>query len=171
VLGDDIEVGRCGVVVVVVLAGSTPAFADLLSKTLDTPDKPACEPLENRWPELPADHNLSLEDQITDHLTELGNMLGNHMTVLSDNMMALHVDGRHNRARLRVGGGNPRYLDFKVDSDWLFADGKARVKARLELGLAGHEMELKLPDMDLSHDNYHGQDLVQVNVSVLERKF
>jgi hypothetical protein len=161
---------------VVVLVGWLPsARADeakpIPAPTVDTLPEPACAPVDRYWPELPADHSLSLEDQITDHLSELGNMIGGHMTVLSDNMMALHVDGRRNRARLRVGGGNPHYLTFKVDSDWLFADGKARVKARVELGLMGHEMELKLPDMDVTHDNYHGQDLVQVNVSMFERRF
>src|SRR4051812_12782002 len=77
------------------------------------------EHVEHRWPALPSDHNLSLEDQITDHLTELGNLIGTHMTVLSDHLLAVRVDGRHNRASFRVGGGNVRYLAFKMDSDWL----------------------------------------------------
>jgi hypothetical protein len=135
-------------------------------------DSPArCTPFTHRWPELPADPNLSLEDQITDHLSELGNMIGGHMNLLSDHLLAVSVDGRHNRAHLLLGGGNAHYLTFKVDSDWLFSDGKAHVKARLELGVAGHQVELRLPDMDVIPDNYHGQDLVQVNVSVLERRF
>src|SRR5262249_17321223 len=75
------------------------------------------------------------------------------------------------RCRLLVGGGNAHYLTFKLDSDWLFADGKAHVSAKLQLGLAGHELALKLPEMDVIPDTYHGQDLVQVNVSVLARHF
>ena len=146
--------------VVMLLGMSSVALADDSDTTLD-----------HRWPTLPEDHSISLEDQITDHLTELGNMIGGHMNVLSDHLLALRVDGRHNRARLLLGGGDTHYLTFKIDSDWLFSDGKAHVNARVELGLAGHHMELKLPDMEVIPDNYHGQDLVQVNVSVLERRF
>jgi len=49
----------------------------------------------------------------------------------------------------------------------LTADGKARVAAKLDLGLAGHSLELKLPAMDLSQDSYHGTQLVQINVPLL----
>ena len=60
---------------------------------------------------------------------------------------------------------------MRIDSDWLFADGKARVATKLDLGIAGHEMELKLPAMEMSQDSYHGTGLVQVNVPLLERTF
>ena len=158
-----------------VVAGLTAsARADVSApSTPSTLAPPSADPdaLDKHWPDVPPDHQLSLEDQITDHLSEIGNQIGAHMNVLSDDLMALKVDGRHNRARLRIGGGDAHFLNFKIDSDWLFADGKAHVKARLDLGVAGHQVKLELPDMDLSHDNWHGQDLVQVNVSVLERRF
>jgi len=127
--------------------------------------------MDHLWPAVPADHALSLEDQITDHLTDLGNLLGNHLDLLSHDMIGIRVDGRANHARLRVGGGNVHYLTLRVDSDWLFADGKARVATKLDLGIAGHEVELKLPPMEMSEDSYHGTQLVQVNVPLLERKF
>ena len=82
---------------------------------------------------------------ITDHLTELGNQLGNHMTLLSDQMFGLHVDGRGQRATLRLGTGTGHYLAFKLDSDWYFSDGKARISARVQLGLAGHESRSSSP--------------------------
>jgi hypothetical protein len=153
-----IDVGRIGVAFGVMVAATSVAAAE-------------GESIERLWPALPADHSLSLEDQITDHLTELGNMLGGHLDLLSHDMMGLRVDGRANRARLRLGGGNPRYLTFRFDSNWQFGDGKARVKARLELGLAGHLVQLQLPDMDVIPDSYRGERLVQVNVPFLERKF
>ncbi|MDB4958455.1 MAG: hypothetical protein JWO36_6024 [Myxococcales bacterium] len=127
--------------------------------------------VDKRWPGLPAFQALSLEDQITDHLTELGNLVGSHVDVLSHDMIGLHVNGRANRARLRLGGGNDRYLTFRLDSDWLFAEGKARVNAHVELGLHGHMLDLQLPAMDVIPDSYHGQQLVQVNVPLLERHF
>ena len=72
---------------------------------------------------------------------------------------------------MRIGGGNVHYLQFRVDSDWHFAEGKARVAARVQLALAGHELDVQLPAMDLSTDNYHGEPMVQVNVPLLERHF
>ena len=133
-------------------------------------DDPTTSGLDRRWPTIP-DEKLSIEDRITDHLTEMGNSIADHMNKLSDHMLSLHVDGRRNRARLAFGGGNAHYLEFKVDSDWLFADGKAHVQAKLELGLLGHKMDIELPNMDLSRDSYGGQDMVTVNVSVLQRRF
>jgi hypothetical protein len=130
----------------------------------------ADDQLEHLWPTLPADHALSLEDQITDHLTDIGNTICGHLDLLSHDVIGLHVNGRANRARLRVGGGNERYF-LRIDSDWLFADGKARIDAKVDLALAGHSLELKLPAMDLSQDSYHGTQLVQINVPLLERTF
>jgi len=127
--------------------------------------------LEQAWPTLPADRAPSLEQQITDRLTDLGNRFGNRIDALSHDFVALRVDGRGQRAQLRVGGGNPRYLSFEVDSDWHFTDGQAHVKARVNLAIAGHAIDLKLPDMDVIPDNYRGQQLVQVNVPVFDRRF
>ena len=160
--------GRCGFAVVFVLGLglSSVAFADASGS-----EAVKCPTFTHLWPEVPTDPSPSMEDQITDHLTELGNMLGGHMNVLSDHMLSLKVDGRHNSAKLHVGNGGEHFLRFNLDTDWLFAEGKAHVKAHLGLGLGKHELELKLPDMDVIPDNYHGQDLVQVNVSVLERRF
>ncbi len=151
-------VGSKGIALALVLA-ATPAFAD------------EAAPMEHMWPALPAYHGLSLEDQITDHLSELGNVVGHQLDQLSHDMIGLHVDGRGQRARLRLGTGTGHYLTFRFDSDWHFAEGKARVNARVHLGLAGHVIDFKLPAMDVSTDSYHGESLVQVNVPLLEKHF
>jgi hypothetical protein len=160
-----VDVGRTGlalawVVVPAVLATpATPAFAD------------EAAPMEHIWPTLPTYRGLSLEDQIVDHLSEIGNVLGNRLDMLSHDMIGLHVDGRGQRARLRVGTGTGHYLTLRFDSDWHFADGRARVNARVKLGLYGHVVDFKLPAMDVSTDSYHGESMVQVNVPLLERHF
>ena len=127
--------------------------------------------LEERWPSLPAGHGLKLEDQIVDRLSDIGNHVGDHLDVLSHDCIGLHVDGRGQRARLRFGGGDAHYLSLHIDSNWHFIDGKARVQARLQLGLAGHVLDVQLPDFDLSTDSYHGAQMVDVNVPLFERKF
>ena len=124
-----------------------------------------------RWPSVPVDHSLPLEDVMVDNLSDLGNLVGDHLDQLSHDFIGLHVDGRGQRARLRLGGSNPHFLTLRLDSDWLFGDGKARINARLELGLGSHVLDLKLPAMDVSEDTYHGIQLVQVNVPLLERRF
>ena len=160
-------VGAQGLAFAFALVAAAPiAAADVVA----TEDKP----MEKQWPQLPHQAHYQTEDfgdQLTDHLTELGNQIGEHLDLLSHDYFRIHVDGRAQRARMRLGGGNPRYLAFRVDSDWHFAEGKARVAAKLELGLAGHEINVQLPAMDLSTDNYHGEGMVQVNIPVLERHF
>ena len=151
-------VGRKGLVLAV-LAAAAPALAD------------GEQPMDKQWPTLPRYHETELSDQLADHLSEIGNMVGDSMDLLSHDVFKIHVNGRAQRARMRLGGGNPRYLEFRVDSDWHFAEGKARVAARVELALAGHQIDVQLPAMDLSTDNYHGESMVQVNVPLLERHF
>ena len=127
--------------------------------------------LERRWPAVPADRAESEEDVITDHLSDLGNTLGNKMTALSDQMIGLHVDGRGQRARMRVGTGTGHYLAFKLDTDWYFSDGKARINAKVQLGLAGHELALQLPAMEMEPTNYHGEDGVMLKLPLFERRW
>jgi hypothetical protein len=128
-------------------------------------------PMDQRWPALPPDREPSLEDKITDHLTDASNKLAGQLDELSHDMFRLHVDGRSNRARLRLGTTDGHYLTFNLDSDWLFGDGKARVNAKLELGLGTHVMKVQLPAMDLIPDSYQGCRMVHVNVPLLERRF
>lgn len=156
--GKMITVGRKGLVLAV-LAVAAPAYAD------------GEQPMDKQWPSLPHYHETELSDQLADHLSEIGNLVGDSMDTLSHDVFKIHVNGRAQRARMRLGGGNPRYLEFRVDSDWHFAEGKARVAARVELALAGHQIDVQLPAMDLSTDNYHGESMVQVNVPLLERHF
>jgi hypothetical protein len=130
------------------------------------------ERFERRWPAVPASHALKFDDKVADRLSELGNDFGHHVDVLSHDLVAMHFDARAGRARLRVGGGDVRYLQFRVDSHWFFApDGLAHVNTRIDLGLAGHALHLQLPEMLVSTDSYHNLQLVQVNVPLLSRHF
>ena len=129
------------------------------------------ERLDRLWPTVPVDHAKPLEDVVVDNLSDLGNHFGDGLDQLSHDLIGLHVDGRGQRARLRLGTGTGHYLSFKLDSDWLFSDGKARINATVELGIGSHELELKLPPMDVSEDSYHGIQLVEVNIPLLERRF
>jgi hypothetical protein len=140
-------------------------------------DRPAdayasrAETLDQRWPCVPAAGGLSVEDVMTDHLTELGNAIGGHLDRLSHDLIGLSVDGRGHRARVRVGGGDPHYLTLRVDSDWLFADGKAEVHAKVELAVAGHEVQLALPALQVAPDPVYGAQAMQVSLPLLAHRF
>lgn len=151
---------RAGVVCLVVAAAAPSARAQADDETLD-----------QRWPSVPESHLLTLEDQIVDHLSELGNALGGDLDRLSHDLIDLRVDGRHQRARLRVGGGDLHYLTFSIDTAWHFADGKAHIQGHLDVGVKDHLLRVVLPEMDLVQDSYRGERLVQVNVPLIYRRF
>ncbi|HEY1816229.1 MAG TPA: hypothetical protein VGG74_27970 [Kofleriaceae bacterium] len=126
-----------------------------------------------RWPDVPSDPAEPLEDQIVDHLDAIGDQIGSGLDQMSDHVLTLHVDGRHNRAHVGLGHGGDgnHYLTFRIDSDWLFEHNGAHIDATVQLGLGEHQVEFKLPGMVLSQDNWHGQDLVVLDVNLLERRF
>lgn len=127
--------------------------------------------LASRWHDVPTGHQLKLSQQITDQLTELGNFIGGHVNVLSDDVMGLRFDGRARRARFRLGTGEGQYLRFKLDTDWHFFAGKARVTTRVDLGLGKHEWHLELPDVEMLPSSVYGERGVEVRLPIFERRW
>ena len=141
---------------------------------LVAPGLVAAEPtvlLGDRWPSVPEGRGLSLEDKITDRLTQLGNELGRHLDLLSHDMFQLTVDGRHHQAHVRLGGGSVGLLAFRFASDIQFDDINAHVHARIDLGFHGHSMSFELPDFEMSPTEYHGDYGVEVRLPLFVRKF
>jgi hypothetical protein len=173
--------GRGGTVLVVVVATTAIAHGEpslLVTNATATAAAPSLltassdpDLLERRWPALPSDHRESEEDVMIDHLSALGNTLGDHMTLLSDKVIGLHVDGRGQRARLRVGAGGSHFLAFNLDSDWYFSDGKARINAHVQLRLASHQLDVNLPAMEMEPTSYHGEDGVMLKLPLFERRW
>lgn len=161
VLGDHDRVRMLGALALLV-ATSSPAGADDSSL------------YERLWPSVPSGRGLSLEQQITDHLTAMGNTLGFHLDQLSNDVLALTFDGRRRLAKIRFGthgSENERYLTFRVDSDVHFTEGKAKVTARLELGIAGHMVHLELPDFEMAPAEYRGDRGVEIRMPLFKRAF
>jgi hypothetical protein len=127
--------------------------------------------LASRWPSVPDGHGLSLEDQITDRLTLLGNELGRHLDLLSHDMFQLTVDGHRRHAHVRVGCGNDELVGFQLDSDIQFDDIDAHVHARIDLGFHGHALRLELPDFVMSPTEYRGDYGVELRLPLFVRKF
>jgi hypothetical protein len=127
--------------------------------------------LASRWPSVPEGHMLSLEDQITDRLTLLGNALGDHLDRLSHDMFQLRVDARLRRAHLRIGGGDSEGFTLRLDSDIQFDDLNAHVCARLDLALRGHAVSLPLPAFEMSPASYRGDHGIELRVPLLVHQF
>lgn len=125
--------------------------------------------LSERWHEVPAGGQLRLSEQIVDELAELGNFIGAHVNLLSDDFLGMKFDGRRRRARFRIGTGEGEMLRFRLDSDWHFAGSKARIQARLSLGIGGHDWHLELPDMEMVPTSYHGERGVELRLPLFER--
>jgi hypothetical protein len=127
--------------------------------------------LADRWRDVPPGQRLKLSMQITDELTELGNFIGSHVNVLSDDILMMKFDGRRRYARIRFGTGEGQYLRFKFDSDWYFTQGKARVQGRVDLGIGTHHFHLELPDIDMVPASYRGDRGVEVRLPLFERRW
>jgi hypothetical protein len=127
--------------------------------------------LASRWPSVPDGHALSLEDQITERLTQIGNSLGEHLDLLSHDMFRLRVDARQRRAHLRIGGGDSEGLAVRLDGDIQFDDLSAHVCARLDLALRGHAVRLELPPFEMSPVSYRGDHGVELRVPLLVQRF
>jgi len=126
---------------------------------------------ERRWPSCPDGHGLSLEDQITERLTQLGNLLGKHLDLLSADMFQLKVDARRRHARIRLGGGEGQGLIIRLDSEIQLEDIHARITTRVDLGYQGHLLRLDLPDVELAPAVYRGDYGVEVRLPVFGVSF
>jgi len=170
----------------VLLALSAQAFAQKAPRVMDPPSHrpgsmdmtpvratdPALEvALGERWHDVPNRPRLKLSVQITDELTELGNLIGTSMNELSDDMVGLKFDGRRRRAKLRLGTGEGEFLRFRVDTNWHFTQGRARVVAKVQLGIGSHQLDFELPDMDVVPASYRGERGVEIRIPFFERRW
>jgi hypothetical protein len=128
-------------------------------------------PLSLRWPSVPADHSLSLEYQLTDRLTQLGNVLGQHLELLSHDMFVFTVDGHRRTAHVRIGGGDARVLELQVEGDLQFEDANAHVCAHVDLAFHGHALHLELPDFEMAPAAYRGDYGVELRLPLFRRSF
>jgi hypothetical protein len=138
-----------------------------------TGTRAAAEPvaLADRWPSAPPSRALSLEAQLTDQLTELGNLLGRHLELLSHDTFVLKVDCRKRRAHLRIGGGNDQVLALRLEGEVRFEDLDAHIAAHVDLAFRGHALRLELPAFALGPTWYRGDYGIAVRLPLFARSF
>lgn len=159
-----------GGVVAVCVASAVGAVSLVETAHADTTDAALYERL---WPETPVSGGLTLEERITDHLTELGNTVGSTIGTLSYGNIGMKFDGRRRKAHMRVGTSavDEKYLVFNVEADMHFTNGVGQVAARLELGIAGHTIAFELPDFEMAPTEYRGDRGVEIRVPLFKRAF
>jgi hypothetical protein len=123
------------------------------------------------WPSVPTGKQLTLAQQLTDAMTDLGNQLGYHLDMLSSDRLALRFDGRSRRARVKFGMIDSDYATFKFDSVVHFTHGMAKITARLDLGIGSHVIHLELPDIEMLPTEYRGERGVELRVPIYHRYF
>ena len=126
---------------------------------------------DKMWPTVPSSRQLTLSEQLTDAMTDLGNQLGYHLDQLSMDRFGLRFDGRQRRARVKFGMIDSDYATFKFDSVVHFSDGMAKISAVFDVGIGGHVMHIELPDIEMLPTEYHGERGVQLRVPLYRRYF
>jgi hypothetical protein len=133
-----------------------------------------CEHLyERMWPGTPSSTRLSMSQQITDELTELGNTLGHHVNALSNDALSLGFDGRKRRAKFRIGlADDPdRMVTFKLVGDVHFTQGRARTTLKLDIGFGERVLHVELRDLEVTHTEYRGDRGVALVIPFIRRQF
>jgi hypothetical protein len=123
------------------------------------------------WPRVPEGRHLKLSEQITDQLTLLGNTLGQHLDVLSNETLSLRFDGRRRRAYVRLGAVETPYLTLRIAGDVHFTEGLARITTRIDLSVAGRALQLELPEVEMTPTEYRGDRGVVVRLPLFRRQF
>jgi hypothetical protein len=123
------------------------------------------------WPAVPTAKQLTVAQQLTNAMTELGNQLGYHLDMLSNDRLALRFDGRSRKARVKFGMIDSDYATFTFDSIVHFTDGMAKITARLDLGIGTHVMHIELPDIEMLPTEYRGERGVELRVPIYRRYF
>lgn len=126
---------------------------------------------ERLWPQVPDGQRLTLSQQIQDQLTELGNTVGYHASVLSGDLVGLTFDARRRRMHARFGGGDDQRLSFRLASDVQFTEGLARINTRIDLSFRGRSLKLELPEMEMIPASYRGDRGVELRLPLFRRRW
>ena len=97
--------------------------------------------------------------------------LDDHLDLLTYDMLHLRVDAEHRAAKIAIGGGDRRVVSLRVAGNVEVVDGTARIKTRLAVALAGQQLDVSLPNVDVAPASYRGERGVEVRLPLLRRSF
>lgn len=115
--------------------------------------------------------SISLGDKLEAKATLWSNVAARHLSALSFDLVKLHFDVRHQRARFRLGGGHDGKLALHIAGHVVMHGSTARVAARIAFGVAGHRYAVNLPEVDLVPRSEAGNRYVELLVPLVRRSF
>ncbi|HEX5060788.1 MAG TPA: hypothetical protein VFV99_15575 [Kofleriaceae bacterium] len=118
------------------------------------------------------DAPLPATGKMVDKVVEMTNQFfDQHVDLLTHDMLYVRVDAEHRAAKIAVGGGDAHLMKLRFAGNVEVVDGTARIHSRLALGLGGKQLDLRLPNIDVSAASYRGERGVEVRLPLLRRSF
>lgn len=114
---------------------------------------------------------FKLATAIEANLNQYSNEAAVRLSELTLGVFDMRFDLKSRRARLNFGGGDPETFRLHIDSDVLIGKGRARLQARLDLAIAGHQWVIEVPELDLDTENVLGQRAVMLSLPLVEGSF
>jgi len=130
----------------------------------------AAESYEVHWPTVPADPAVPLGERVIERLTAFAAVLEREVDLLTVDLVSLQLDPRGRGCRVRIGGGDRR-LALRVAGDVHVEDGTAQIHARLDVALAGRQLRVALPRLEMGATSYRGERGVELRLPLLRRSF
>jgi hypothetical protein len=110
--------------------------------------------------------------KVVDRVVEMTNQFfANHVDMLSHDMLHLRVDAEQRSAKIAIGGGDTRLVKLRVAGNVEVVDGTARIESRVAFAIAGKQMNVRLPNIDVAPASYRGERGVEVRLPLLRRSF
>jgi hypothetical protein len=104
-------------------------------------------------------------------IDDLGAQLGQHLNALSFDLIDLRVEAGRRCAKVRLGGAGPA-LSLRLRGEVSLEDGGyARVRTRLDLGVGGRTLGVRLPTLDLVPQSFGDRSYLVLRLPILEGKF
>lgn len=129
-----------------------------------------------------ADDAPAATGKMVDKVVAMTNQfLDQHVDFLTYDILHLRVDAEHRAAKIALGGGDRRVAKLRLASNVEVVEGTARIHSKLALGLAGKQLDVPLPNVDVGPATYphrFGGDHsdryergVEVRLPLLRREF
>lgn len=113
----------------------------------------------------------SLSSKIKDRLEVLSEEVDGHLSEISFDMLSLHYDAGSNTAKIDVDAGDDEALGLSINSHVAFDHGAAKVKAHLDLGVAGRRLSFDLPEVDMVPRSFGGKRYVELQLPLVQGNF
>jgi hypothetical protein len=127
---------------------------------------------DRRWPELPEQQEVELGKVVAERLVDAGNrFFASHVDLLSHDILKVRIDGERKAAKVGVGAGYRSFLALRVAGDVEVVDGTARISSRLAVALAGKQLSVRLPAVDVAATEYKGERGVELRLPLVRRQF